>query len=526
MIKTFLKTTSFAVLRFPSPKKFAFGSNKVTCYLTPIFPKLQALLTPVYRSGQVLRMSSELAADQNHNGVGESIGDSALEIPEVVRGMTDLRKDLFQTNVTLCALRVESSKISIIQRKVRLEKYLFKNLGRIKSISNAEDPKQKLLLFDPNLVKEDSAELKGQIEAMIREHAGDTDLQWELRTIPIAFEDWDLRRILRAVLPKELDFSSYSQAGHIVHVNLRENLLPFKKVIGQILLEKVGKCRTVVNKIDGITNEFRNFELDLLAGEDNYVTEVIEGGVRYKLDFSKVFWNSRLSHEHERVVKMFDSRSLVYDACAGVGPFVLPALKKGRINRVLANDLNPESVKWLKDNASLNKISPDRIDIHNLDAADFIRGPVADDLYKKVTCTEAEQDHPSGAYVMMNLPAYAVNFLPAFRCMMARHNCSEIAPQFPIKAFCYLFAKAHEDVPDKWYERRAKEMVREFVKENEASIDLIHHVRTVSSRKEMFCVQLNLSWNFLIGRDADGVQKRSCEDTDSDLVDSKRKKLD
>ncbi|KIH48702.1 Met-10+ like-protein, partial [Ancylostoma duodenale] len=217
---------------------------------------------------------------------------------------------LCRTDVTLCALRVEASKISIIQRKVRLEKYLFKNLGRIKSISNAEDPKQKLLLFDPNLVKEDSTELKAQIEAMIREHAGDTDLLWELRTIPIAFDDWDLRRILKAVLPKELDFSSYSQAGHIVHVNLRENLLPFKKVIGQILLEKVGKCRTVVNKIDGITNEYRNFELDLLAGEDNYVTEVIEGGVRYKLDFSKVFWNSRLSHEHERVVKMFDSRSL------------------------------------------------------------------------------------------------------------------------------------------------------------------------------------------------------------------------
>lgn len=52
--------------------------------------------------------------------------------------------------------------------------------------------------------------------------------------------------------------------------------------------------RTVVNKVDGISNEYRNFELDLLAGEDNYVTEVIEGGVRYKLDFSKV----RHRHQH------------------------------------------------------------------------------------------------------------------------------------------------------------------------------------------------------------------------------------
>ena len=44
-------------------------------------------------------------------------------------------------------------------------------------------------------------------------------------------------------------------------------------------------CRTVVNKLDGITSEFRNFELELVAGEPNYVAEVIEDGIRYKMDF-------------------------------------------------------------------------------------------------------------------------------------------------------------------------------------------------------------------------------------------------
>ncbi|KAK6018248.1 Met-10+ like-protein, partial [Ostertagia ostertagi] len=140
------------------------------------------------------------------------------------------------------------------------------------------------------------------------------------------------------------------------------------------------EIRTVVNKIDGIKSEYRNFELDLLAGEEDYVTETLEGGVRYRLDFSKVFWNSRLSHEHERVVKLFDSRSLVYDACAGVGPFVLPAIKKGRALHALANDLNPESVRWLKENAVLNKVPSAMLQVHNLDAVAFIRGPFAEDL--------------------------------------------------------------------------------------------------------------------------------------------------
>lgn len=39
---------------------------------------------------------------------------------------------------------------------------------------------------------------------------------------------------------------------------------------------------------------------------------------------------------------------------AGVGPFVVPAAKKGCF--VLGNDLNPESVKWMRENRVINKV--------------------------------------------------------------------------------------------------------------------------------------------------------------------------
>ncbi len=45
---------------------------------------------------------------------------------------------------------------------------------------------------------------------------------------------------------------------------------------------------------------------------------------------------------------------IIADVFAGVGPFAVPAAKKGCA--VLANDLNPNSVKWLRKNSEDNKV--------------------------------------------------------------------------------------------------------------------------------------------------------------------------
>ena len=51
----------------------------------------------------------------------------------------------------------------------------------------------------------------------------------------------------------------------------------------------------MVNKLNSIDNTYRTFQMELLAGEPNYVTQTKESGYTYELDFSKVYWNSRLS---------------------------------------------------------------------------------------------------------------------------------------------------------------------------------------------------------------------------------------
>ena len=56
----------------------------------------------------------------------------------------------------------------------------------------------------------------------------------------------------------------------------------------------MSNVKTVVNKLNAIDNTFRNFQMELLAGEDNLVTLCRENGFTFKMDFSKVYWNPRL----------------------------------------------------------------------------------------------------------------------------------------------------------------------------------------------------------------------------------------
>lgn len=66
------------------------------------------------------------------------------------------------------------------------------------------------------------------------------------------------------------------------------------KLPGEVLLDKVSSVKTVVNKLGPIDNTYRNFQMELLAGEENYVTQTKEHNCTFELDFSKVYWNSRL----------------------------------------------------------------------------------------------------------------------------------------------------------------------------------------------------------------------------------------
>lgn len=71
-----------------------------------------------------------------------------------------------------------------------------------------------------------------------------------------------------------------------------------------------------------------------------------------------MYWNSRLHSEHERLVSSFRPSEVIADVFAGVGPFAVPAAKKGCA--VFGNDLNPSSAKYMQSNAEDNKVCSSR----------------------------------------------------------------------------------------------------------------------------------------------------------------------
>ncbi len=114
----------------------------------------------------------------------------------------------------------------------------------------------------------------------------------------------------------------------------------------------------MINKVDdvGASSEFRTFEYEVLGGEPNTDVEVKEGNLRFRFDYAKVYWNTKLSTEHDRIVKLFRPGEAICDVMAGVGPFAVRAGKRGVF--VWANDLNPHCYASLKDAIERNKVRP------------------------------------------------------------------------------------------------------------------------------------------------------------------------
>lgn len=414
--------------------------------------------------------SQKVMTDQSQTDLG------LFKPPSTVRGMTELDRSAFNQTVSVPAIRLPTN---ILNKAVKsLKKVALQRPGLKRVVEeHSEDGnadcgniEHRLLLLDPNSITSSDSFGSDEAEALKAYSVPQEIQSYELK---LTYENFKSEEILRAVLPEGQDVTSgFSRVGHIAHMNLREHQLPYRKLIGQVIIDKNPGITCVVNKTNTIDSTYRNFQMEVLAGESNMVAKVRENGVLYEFDFSRVYWNPRLSTEHERIVSLLHRGDTVVDVFAGVGPFAIPAARRGCA--VLANDLNPESFRWLQHNAKLNKVDQ-KITTSNLDGRDFIRGPVRERL-------PALMKGSQKIHVVMNLPALALEFLDAFKGLLDPDQSLSNLPQ----VHCYGFSKENDP------QRDIVERAEASLKTNLQGQCSVHLVRNVAPNKEMMCVSFTL----------------------------------
>lgn len=374
--------------------------------------------------------------------------------------------------------------------------------------------------------------------------------------------------------------SSFEIAGHIAHVNLRSESLPYKYIIGKAIIDKNPRIKVVVNKVGNIENEFRTFPMEILAGKELDIevlnkicngesveegagkftidksaevgmqiqmkigkehqslmeVQLKEHGCRFKLDFASVYWNSRLQGEHGRLVQYIvqcaeskqknagkdeKKQCIVADAMAGVGPFAVPLTS--------SNAPHFHKTPIICHANDLNPISYKYLQMNaklNRCFADRLETYNLDarEFIHKMNTDNVKVDH-----FIMNLPQMAPEFLDAFRGW----KFDEISDRPMVHVHCFD-EKARTPADSIRIEKNTLQRCERALgcqgslvdsQDNEAEVRVI---RDVGPRKNMLCVSFRLPREVedvdKLILATDGNDKRPRDETDDGEFSSKRNK--
>jgi len=160
---------------------------------------------------------------------------------------------------------------------------------------------------------------------------------------------------LKALLPDK-----YERLGHVLVLRLPEPLLIHRHQVARAYAE-VLKARTVLLEKGIIHGTERRPDVEVLFGTETETTH-LESGIRYRMDPTKVMFSSGNFDEKQRMAALDCRGETVVDMFAGIGYFTLPLALKAGAERVIACEINPEAVEFLRRNAELNGVE-DRISI-------------------------------------------------------------------------------------------------------------------------------------------------------------------
>jgi hypothetical protein len=200
-------------------------------------------------------------SNQKHHRIlsGVHLHSTKMEQPSPV-SLILIDRDQFNTDVKLLALRVKAPLCN--DYLTNWKDYLFRK-PKFRTIYESDTKEYRLILLSEQY-QDKSLTFIPRCLRNKHESNGGTVVDFTLR---IGYEHLPTDEILRKLLPSHIQEipTSFEQAGHIAHMNLRDEVLPYKSLIGQVILDKNPHLRTIVNKIGNIETEFRTFPLEVIT---------------------------------------------------------------------------------------------------------------------------------------------------------------------------------------------------------------------------------------------------------------------
>ncbi|KAL8663764.1 MAG: hypothetical protein Q9202_003578 [Teloschistes flavicans] len=418
--------------------------------------------------------------------------------PPINRAMKILDRSFFRKDITLAAACIlDVKKIARYQKDLSDDVLNIPRLPSVRSVLRDTLPhgRAKGLLLKPEIQVNDKSSWGPKLQELVETH----EVLVAPYQLQLRYDYW--------TYPKMEQLISYPPSYQ------KMTKAKSRSLIASVLLDKNPTIRTVINKIDdvGEGNEFRTFKYEVLVGPDDMNVEVREQNCVFRFDYSQVYWNTRLSTEHHRLVSKFKEGEAVCDVMAGVGPFALPAAKKNVW--VWANDLNPASYKSLVQNAIKNKIldfiSPFCEDGHSfirISATSLLNSNRQLTISSKVSRsartpdravnTRIYQEPKTFAHYILNLPASATTFLPSFVGLYAGHEHlfePHTGTRLPM-VHVYCFSTKSDD--NKAEEGKIYNEVSEQLGYRTGGVGKdemeIWDVRDVAPQKRMFCASFRL----------------------------------
>lgn len=194
---------------------------------------------------------------------------------------------------------------------------------------------------------------------------------------------------------------SFDVVGDIAVVRVPEALLARSSRIAEAILSTDSRLKTVVRRVGPCAGEYRLPSLQVIGGEESFETEVVEFGLRCRLNLQTCYFSVRSGAERKRVADQVDSAERVLVLFSGIAPYPLMIAKQSGA-QVVGVEKNPQAHRFAVDNVRRNRLQR-QIELHCADALAFVAAGSGRKFER----------------IVMPLPTAGTSFLPAALRLLA-----------------------------------------------------------------------------------------------------------